>query len=406
MKKKPNINACTIACVILFSSIPFSGHAQKNEGIHFETDSLAILLAKAKQENKLIFIDCYASWCGPCKTMAADVFTDDTVAKFYNSNFINIKIDMDKGEGPEIAGKYAVKCMPTFLFIDSTGTLMHRKSSACAARRFIELGEDALNPEIRFCTLQKKYESGTLTSSEFVRYLSATCAPVEDQLAEYENNQTEADFTDRQNWTVLYSLISDPHSRMFQYLLSHRDIYAAGHTADSVNQIIERVYGSAMSKCLSKKDGADTAEYKKLRAEVVSLNEPALGKFMLGSDIYLCTLCEDWDAYADSTIAYVEKYATEDDCMLLNYFAWAFYEHVDDTAYLDTAISWAKRSVEMQPMYFNTDTYAALLYKRGRCDEALAQAKLALKRAKKEKETDVAETEDLVKKIKAAKKSR
>ena len=74
----------------------------QNKYIQFETKTFAEIKALAKAQNKLIFLDAYTSWCGPCKYMAKNIFTNDTVADFYNSRFINAKIDMEKGEGVEL----------------------------------------------------------------------------------------------------------------------------------------------------------------------------------------------------------------------------------------------------------------------------------------------------------------
>ena len=58
----------------------------------------------------------------PCKQMAKSVFTNDAVADYYNTNLVNAKIDMEKGEGLEIAKLYEVKCYPNLLFIDGNGS--------------------------------------------------------------------------------------------------------------------------------------------------------------------------------------------------------------------------------------------------------------------------------------------
>lgn len=68
----------------------------KQIGISFEHSSWEDILKKAKEENKLIFIDAYTTWCGPCKMMARNVFTDAEVGTFFNQNFINVKLDMEK----------------------------------------------------------------------------------------------------------------------------------------------------------------------------------------------------------------------------------------------------------------------------------------------------------------------
>src|ERR1035437_11041928 len=94
--------------------------AQTEKGIHFTEakteEDLKLLSEKATKENKQIFFDCYTTWCGPCKWMATTIFTNDTVAEFYNKNFICVKMDMEKGVGIARSFKYNVNSYPTFLF--------------------------------------------------------------------------------------------------------------------------------------------------------------------------------------------------------------------------------------------------------------------------------------------------
>lgn len=75
-------------------------------------------LAAAKAEKKLVFIDFYTSWCGPCKMMMKNIFPLKEVGNYLNSKFVCIKIDAEKGEGPELAKRYQVKAYPTFVAIN------------------------------------------------------------------------------------------------------------------------------------------------------------------------------------------------------------------------------------------------------------------------------------------------
>lgn len=112
--------------------------------ITFTESNWKAVLAQAKKEHKLVFVDAYTQWCRPCIMMAKDVFTLDVVADFYNQNFINVSLDMEKGEGPALAKKYAVNAYPSFLYIDGNGKLVSRDGGYQEADKFIDAGKKAL----------------------------------------------------------------------------------------------------------------------------------------------------------------------------------------------------------------------------------------------------------------------
>ena len=114
------------------------------QGIEFFKGTWAQALEKAKQENKPVFVDAYTVWCGPCKYMAANVFTVDSVGEYYNKNFINYKFDMEKGEGPDFASKYRVTAYPTLLYLTSDGKVLHRVMGAKQPEGFLNEGRKAI----------------------------------------------------------------------------------------------------------------------------------------------------------------------------------------------------------------------------------------------------------------------
>ncbi|WP_460636445.1 thioredoxin family protein [Larkinella harenae] len=93
-------------------------------GIQFAEATWKAHLAKAKAEKKIVFLDAYTTWCGPCKMLQKNVFTQKSVGDFFNQEFINVKIDMESGEGPELALKYPVEGYPTLMFIDGNGKVL------------------------------------------------------------------------------------------------------------------------------------------------------------------------------------------------------------------------------------------------------------------------------------------
>ena len=111
--------------LFLTLGVLFGEASAQNRSIQFKEGNWESLLQQAKKENKLIFLDCYTSWCGPCKMLAKTVFTNDTVADFYNKHFICAQMDMEKGEGPELAKRYNVRAYPTLLYVNKEGKLVH-----------------------------------------------------------------------------------------------------------------------------------------------------------------------------------------------------------------------------------------------------------------------------------------
>ncbi|MEO9532775.1 MAG: DUF255 domain-containing protein [Crocinitomicaceae bacterium] len=116
----------------------------KTEGIKFFKGTWQEALAEAKKSDKLIFLDAYASWCGPCKIMAQNTFTDARVGKFFNENFINFKMDMEKNiEGPRLSRKFQLEAYPSLYFIDMNEKVVHSDIGMMGAKDLINLGSTA-----------------------------------------------------------------------------------------------------------------------------------------------------------------------------------------------------------------------------------------------------------------------
>ena len=95
-------------------------------GMIFTEGTFAEICAKAKKEKKNIFFDAYASWCGPCKLLKRDVFTTKIAGDFFNKNFINVAMDMEKGEGSVLAPSFQISAYPTLLILNYKGEIIGR----------------------------------------------------------------------------------------------------------------------------------------------------------------------------------------------------------------------------------------------------------------------------------------
>lgn len=160
-----------ILIVIVFIAMGLSAYSQ--EGVHFESLTLEQALVKAKAENKFVFVDCYTSWCGPCKYMANTVFTQKEAGDFFNPRFISVKFDMEKEEGKELGEKYPVRAYPTFLILRPDGGIQHIIVGGGRLDFFINKVEKGLGKKTSLFYLEKQYEKGKISTKELAEYQMA-----------------------------------------------------------------------------------------------------------------------------------------------------------------------------------------------------------------------------------------
>jgi len=152
--------------------LPFLAFAQE-KGIHFQHGlTWQQVKEKAKAENRYIFIDCFTTWCGPCRYMSANIFPLEEVGNVFNDKFISIKIQLDSTANDNeevkswfkdafaIAKEYNVRAYPTYLFFDPNGAIVHRAVGSSDAKEFIAKAENALNPDKQYYALINQYKKG------------------------------------------------------------------------------------------------------------------------------------------------------------------------------------------------------------------------------------------------------
>lgn len=148
--------------ILWFYSTTAIGQVENIQGIKWTQDeSWFQILDRARRENKIIFLDCYTTWCAPCKIMDKTVYNDREVGSFMNKNFVNVKVQFDKTDKDEtsvkllyliadtILIKYRLQGYPSFLFFDTTGRLFYKKVGFQDASNFLKLAKTVLEPDKR-----------------------------------------------------------------------------------------------------------------------------------------------------------------------------------------------------------------------------------------------------------------
>ncbi len=142
MKVTLLMTAVVFTVLLLAANFPFVDFSQNSEnGIQFHQGSWNEALELARKENKLIFLDVYASWCGPCKLMKRKTFAERQVGDYFNSRFINVSVDGERGEGMELAKEFGVRAYPSLMFVDAEGNLLAKSEGYHSPAQLNALGK-------------------------------------------------------------------------------------------------------------------------------------------------------------------------------------------------------------------------------------------------------------------------
>lgn len=380
--------------LILIATALFGTLYGQSSNIQFEESNWQSILDKAKAQDKVIFLDAYTSWCGPCKKMSKEVFTHAEVSSFYNENFINAKIDMEKGEGPALASTYNVRAYPTLLFIDGNGELVHQAIGYHNPKQFYQLGETALNPEQRLSSLTKRYTAGDRTPEFLYKYARASMNAMDDKASQIAEAylDTQSDWTTPKNMELIIDAADNADSKLFDFILDNRASYDAVYGEEAVARKVQDMIINSLGTV----EGEEVLKkVEELYTKAYPENAP---KLIANFKMNYFGMVGETNSFAEAAIEYLGQYGS-DDYDELNNIAWAFYETVDNPAQLEKAVQWAEQSVKLNDLYYNNDTLAALYYKIGDKRKAKKTAKRAIKIAK-ESEEDYSLTKELLDKIK------
>ena len=162
-----------------------SAPPQADSGIHFEHGlSWTAIQATAKRDNKYIFLDCFTTWCGPCRFMTTQIFPQKESGDYFNDKFISLAVQLDTtakdnaevkawyADGHAIAAQYSVRAYPTYLIFAPDGHVVHRMlGSTQTAAEFINETKNAFDTTKQYYTQVAQYENGRRDSA-FLRKLA------------------------------------------------------------------------------------------------------------------------------------------------------------------------------------------------------------------------------------------
>lgn len=149
--------------IIIDESANSNENNAENEGMELFNGSFEEALALAEEQDKLVFVDVYTMWCGPCVVMQETVFPEAEVGEYFNPRFVSLKLDMENEDqnGPELGARYKVGVLPTYLILDTEGNEIGRATGGASPSQFISMISRALGESTStFDAMQARYDDG------------------------------------------------------------------------------------------------------------------------------------------------------------------------------------------------------------------------------------------------------
>lgn len=389
----------------------------QEKGIKFENGlSWEQVKAKSQIDNKYIFVDCYATWCGPCKQMDIEVYPNAVVGEYMNKRFISVKVQLDttKNDSKEIQSWYAdasflkkkfkVSAMPTFLFFAPGGQALFKDLGARKSQDFLKMANKVDSADFHYYVLLDAWHDGTLTP-EKMPLLAASARKFNDKdtalqiasnyMHQYLDKLPEKDFREKSNIDFMASYVQmiSSKDRIFDLYFHHSDAINAiiGDKGFSKGQVDRIISNDEVDPILNaaKSTGKDV-DWRKMRKTITKKYDADYAeRIIVNARPEFYYKLKDWKSFCKYFVEKIEKYdikTVRTDTINMwaaypiNNWAWRIFEHSTNSYELKKAIEWSDiaRSIDAPYLVSNDmDTKANILYKMGNKEEAIKLEKEA-----------------------------
>lgn len=385
----------TILTLIFVTQISFSEEIDTvGVGIKFETKlSWDEIKLKAKREKKYIFLDLFASWCGPCKFMDNNVFSMKEVGDYVNTRFISVRVQMDSTKSDDVHVKrwysdakkikmiFNPNFFPTFIFLSPEGVLVHKYVGSRYHDQFLQLCSNALNEKTQYFTLVKNLENNTLDKHS-IRQLLSQSIEFGDTSISYKlssrfiKDLSDEEKLDKENIQLIASLTKSSKDPGFAFLYNNSTLIDSiasnyGYAEYFVKTIIFNEIASPIVKeaiAIEK----DSIEWATLREKVkLQYGLQYSDRVILDAKILFYGSKKMWSEYSSCLIQMLNEYSLELSPININNICYTIFQRSTDINHLLKAIEAMKSNDRIKSVPGDMDTYANLLYKAGFINEAI-----------------------------------
>ena len=259
--------------------------AQEGKGIQFFKGTFAQALAKAKSEGKPLFVDFYAVWCGPCKKMEKQIFTQPEVGEYFNKHFVAVQLDAEKPENVDVAKTYKVEAFPTLGIFDGEGKALSINVGYMNAQELMAMAKTAVGEVKGFEQLYKEYRQNPndLTIQQDLLTLAPQFLTTQDGMdaekwvvrvrkiyqAYIEKKMSDNSLINRKDYIIIGYLGGDDEEttyRLVDYISKNMDAWMAAVGEPAAYYVVEK-NDERMLKLVKKGDESYKTYLEKIRTD-------------------------------------------------------------------------------------------------------------------------------------------
>lgn len=364
---------------VFLLAIAFSSFGQGIEFVHVTWQEA---LEQAKAERKLLFVDSYAQWCGPCKRMAKQEFVKAEVGDVYNSNFVNLKLDMETPNGRTFDSSYPVSAYPTMFFLNGDGEVVKKIKGGKKAEQLIQMARTVLKSYDTSGEFKEKYDAGDRSYDVVYNYVDALNRASKPSLRISNLYlKSNPEITEEQKLKFYFVATVDADSKIFETMTSNKN--------EIIKLVTEKKYNEKIrSACQKTIEKAIEFETESLLDEAISKASNNLTQdaevFVLESKLKYYSNIKDNKLYGDAANSLSKIYLKESPKKVKMLIADIQKKFKKDDALLKRSVDIAKKFNKQEKTDESTMVYAKSLMLVEKYDDAVKVINKGIKQATKD----------------------
>ncbi len=345
----------------LISSVFFGIRTYSQEILFKELDSQAdwqSALEESATNGKDIFLDIYATWCGPCKMMDANVYTNPAVYEYYNSNFVNLKVDGESAFGRVLASQYSLTAYPTMYFVSASEAMIYQVVGYREPEALLASGTNVKDSGKRYMELLGLFKStNDLTPEQSAEFLKL-CVKFEDKYhinllaKDIAASYTESDILNPDNKAIVMAVGGDIDSETVMLVIKNAASLKVAWGSNDFGTYLSEVFNTTMASAAESRDSIRMERIATEFIPVYMIDMPdRIAEAQLTTRKIYYAQTNNWLNYISSVEKHAEEFESTNPVFLYSEAYYVVENQFVNPLMMDKANEWVNQAILQSPNF-------------------------------------------------------